>query len=214
MESDSNSTMGKNFYDDVCIDSGHTDRKLKIELEQMLSKRKTKHYGKHDSSSSDEIEIIEKQKHKHTNKHSKPKDSEDRLENVNMSFGKIVQVTKDTRSDVLRILLILQKLIDDSRTQKQKILKLEHKIKDLEHKLTNFNSSCAVHSSASVEEDLCREYEIKFDKFKQEVNTEIININTTIINLNLNFETQITNIRSQLVTMFAMPKHKSIGKCC
>jgi hypothetical protein len=315
MENTSETVTLSNIHSDICVDSGCTDQKLKLELDQMISKRKRKNKqefvsDKHTSKSTyvesssesdnsdsdndsidDSVEVLERMKHrttsssvskhlstsslardwknekksskssdvsidigkkhhKHVEKDTTSKDSEQdhKIAHIDKRYNKISQVTKDTRSDVLRILLILQKLIDDSRAQKQKVAKLEIKIKELEEKVDNqsqqsihhFKKSSSgtsgtsgtfvssnntressehsdFHVQSSTDRDhhagSFREYELKFDRFKQEVNTEIIKINNALVTSNNNFDDQIASVRSQLATLFGMPKHRA-GKCC
>lgn len=322
MENTSETVTLSNIHSDVCVDSGCTDQKLKLEIDQMISKRKRKnkhefvsdkqtskstHHGSDNDSHSDScsddsdkdesVEVLERMRHRTTsssvskhlstsslandwknekksnkisdisvdlhkkhNKHlsvdnhhrkvltSTSKDSEQdhKIDHIGKKYEKISQVTRDTRSDVLKILLILQKLIDDSRAQKQKVAKLEIKLKELDEKLDNqcqsihhFKKSTSsgtsgtsgtfvtsndrsehsdfhVHSSTDRDHHggNFREYELKFDRFKQEVNTEIIKINSALVTSNTNFDDQIASVREQLAMLFGMPKHKANGRCC
>lgn len=315
MENTSDSVTLSNIHSDICVDSGCTDQKLKMELDQMISKRRRK--NKHefvsgdsksghkktsdsdcstsdsDSSVDDSSETLERMRHRNTSssvsKHlstsslandwknekkeiianrknnrssmssmqsssvphhhksdtSKDSEQDKKIAHIDHRYEKISKVTKDTRGDVLRILLILQKLIDDSRAQKQRMAKLEIKIKELDDKVENQSSTHnSTHSyrkttsgtsgtsgsgSLSEQSDFnphhsssdrdhrggnFREYELKFDRFKQEVNTEIIKINNALVSSNNNFEDQITSVRSQLAQIFGLSKKGNSSKCC
>lgn len=255
MENTSESISMSNIHSDICNNSGGTDQKLKNEINQMISKRKQKHKKEiicdknsdhsGDSDNDVSVEALEKIKNKTSSnvakhlisncKYSKDVEQDKKLAHIDKKYNKISQVTRDTRGDVLKILLILQKLIDDSRSQKQKITKLEIKIKELDEKLDNQLSSLNnsknstsgrfshtsdhsdFHIHTSTEKDCrtgsFREYELKFDRFKQEVNTEIIKINNALFQANTNFDDQISSVKEQLALLFGMPK-KGHSKCC
>jgi len=238
MENSSETITLSNNHSDMCNDSKSTDQKLKHEITQMISNcnKKDKKHKKNttssntDSSSCDESIDNKFIKAKHT-KHAKytttssctSNDDWKNSKHVNNDnkLSKISQVTKDTRNDVLKILLILQKLIDDSRSQKQKTAKLELKIKELEEKIENNSCSNSTYklTSDSSDKKYChnyniKDYEINLDKFKQEVNAEIIKINNMLLQLNTNFDDQITSVREQIATLFSMPKNKGGNRCC
>jgi hypothetical protein len=336
MENTSETVTLSNIHSDTCVDSGCTDQRLKLELDQMISKRKRKNKqeftdntksekisnkisnktsGKRSNSgdeafNSDDLdtsdsdidessEVLEKMKHRNTStsvsrhlstssmardwkdeKKSKnvPHTTRDLDININLNkknhathdnrakshhvkkerdeseesdrhepvhkvhhidhrYDKISKVTKDTRGDVLRILLILQKIIDDTRMQKQKMAKMEIKIKELDEKIENQSvhyfkqsshtteprRSCVsdrsdFHAgSSSSDKDHSvgnsREYELKFDRFKQEVNTELIKINNSLIQSNTNFDEQLSALKSQVAQLFSIPARHPSKKC-
>lgn len=248
MENTSETITLSNIRSDVCVDSRCTDQKLKLEIDQMISKRKNKsefvankqtsksaNYDGYNSNSEcsvddDSIEVLEHMRHRNassnvskhlltsTNNWKNEKKS-NKIDHIGKKYDKISQVTRDTRCDVLKILLILQKIIDDSRLQKQKVTKLEIKLKELDEKIHNCSTSETNNKSEHSSTDRnhhggnFREYELKFDRFKQEVNTEIIKINNALVLSNTNFDNQITSMRSQLATLFSTPKHKT-SRCC
>lgn len=232
MENTSDTITLSNINDDLCNNSGCTDKKLKSEIDQLISKRK-KHkneciFEKHPSkiintsendceksdNNSDSSSNCEKNVGKVKNKKIKDHEQDHKISHIDKKYKKLSQVTKDTRGDVLKILLILQKIIDDSRTQKQKIAKLEIKIKELDEKLDYQLQSQNHLSDNSSERDNSRENELKFDIFKQEVNTEILKINDTIAKLNNNFDCQISCVKEQLVMLFGGPIKYKTSKCC
>ena len=150
------------------------------------------------------------------------------------------------RVDVLRILMILQKLVDESKIQKQKVAKLEIKIKDLEGKVDHelhealhhgghdgghhddhhhhrkSTSDFSKYTSASDHSDYhhvlttsegekcdpgVREYELKFDRFKQEVNKEFIKVNSEIEKTSSEFSSQIASLKNQMAHLFVGKMH-------
>jgi hypothetical protein len=107
----------------------------------------------------------------------------------------------------------MQKLVDDSKTQKQKIAKLEIKIKELENIINHSSKNGLMNCSDNSDDDKFTEYEMKFDTFKQEVNLEILKINNSIQQSNKNIENQISSVRSQIAQLISLPKRGFNGKC-
>lgn len=313
MENTSEVGTLSNINSDICVDSGCTDQKLKMEIDQMISKRKKKNKSEfmsdksasikhssmkntpksaqmsesensddssHSDSDSHSVEVLDRMrgrnvsssvsKHLSTSsiannwkndkkiskssisdmtsinpKHVKPShkilESIESKDESEKKYNKISQVTRDTKGDVLKILLILQKVIDESHVQRQKVTKLEIKIKEMDEKINNqtmsinnfrkstsgtshtfasSNDSRSDHTDFNVHSSTdrdChpgnfREYELKFDRFKQEVNTEIIKINQALVKSNSNFSDQISGVREQLAMLFGKKVHNV--KCC
>ena len=229
MKNTNDMTTLSDINSEECGESGYTDQKLKIELDQMISKRqncKTNIFKRCDSNTQNNFNIspcsFNKTQSKNINSSNFSSSSLDKnsqnqsscdIENIECKINKNLQLMSDTRSDVLRILLILQKTIDDTKEQKHKLAKLESKIKELENKIS-CHSCHHSHSDSDYDLSNLHEYELKFDKFKQEVNTEILKLNSTIIIINTNLEGQIASLKEQIATLFSMPKHKHTpGKC-
>lgn len=149
----------------ITTDSDFVKNNLHIELNNMIIKRKNKEYY----LDSDINNISEK----------------DVCDNKS---DDLIKVISEMRVDILHILIILQKLVDESNCQKQKILNLENKLKSSEC-ISSKSSECISSTSQELNDN-----EIKMDKFKKEVNTEFTEFRNLMNSEFLKFKQNIIDI--------------------
>lgn len=99
----------------------------------------------------------------------------------------IIDVTSEIRVDVLRLLTIIKKMENEKIDMDNKLKHLSHKVKDLEELVisykektstvdTNSDSTCGHFGSLTENIRDVNEYEIKLDKFKNEMNDKFIKL--------------------------------------
>jgi hypothetical protein len=155
---------------DSCIDSGLTENNINIELNKMLSKKKIKNLKHLTPLTTDDSECIDELTDSSCEEteitETTPDDEID-------DSSDLIKATSEMRVDVLRMLMIIQKLSTEVKTQKEKIANLEENLSHCNNSTngTETDNVTVVSSVSSSINDL-NEYEIKLDTFKNDVNAE------------------------------------------